>query len=89
MQKREKMENKAWTNLKTLRDEVKLRGHLFNMETKEKWDELELKFENLNLKIENTAKTIGELSYEFWDGEKMIMDDIKSGLLKIKNNFKF
>ena len=83
------MENKAWTNLKTLRDEVKLRGHLFNMETKEKWDELELKFENLNLKIENTAKTIGELSYEFWDGEKMIMDDIKSGLLKIKNNFKF
>ena len=42
------MKKDTWKELKTQRDELRIQVHLFNMETKEKWNELDKKFQKLN-----------------------------------------
>ncbi|MGI9371474.1 MAG: hypothetical protein ACR2OJ_03185 [Hyphomicrobiales bacterium] len=65
--------------LKTTRDEIKLKIHLGSKELQEEWDELEKKYDDAvdNMKLDQTAEDIGAA------GELMI-DELKKGFERIK-----
>lgn len=82
------MKNENWMNLKTLRDELKLQGHLFNMEVKDQWDNLEKKFSRMNQKLDNTMEVTGEVNKEIWETNKLMIEELKEGYQRIKKSLK-
>ncbi len=65
--------------LKTTRDEIKLKIHLGSKELQEEWDELEKKYDDAvdEMKLGQTAEDVGAA------GELMI-DELKKGFARIK-----
>ena len=69
-----KSQNPIINELKAIRDEVKVQAHLFSMDTKQKYEELEKRFTPFERKIENYVEKFGKLNEEFWTGN---LDEIK------------
>ena len=82
------MENNTWENIKTQRDELKVKAHLFSMETKDTWDALDKKFQKVNSKLKRASGAVGETREEVWEGHKLIMEELKEGYHKIKDSFR-
>jgi len=70
--------SKTLDELKTLRDEIKVKVHLATMEAKSEWEQLEPKLASLEAKIEQ-------------DGQKAVaaandlIDDLASAFRKLKD----
>jgi hypothetical protein len=50
----------ALDELKRIRDEIRVKLHLANMEVKDRWNDLEPKLENLEKDIEGAGETVVE-----------------------------
>lgn len=82
------MEQKQNNNsdINQMRDELKLKAHLFKMETRDLWDDLEQKWEKLTQEsgvargaVEKTAKNVGAAT-------SLLVDELKEGYERIKRS---
>lgn len=74
------MSNPIIEELKTLRDEIKVQLHLLSMDSKDKFDELEVK-------VEDMLKEFGEFNEELWAGNKEEINSLVEEYKKIKKDF--
>lgn len=72
--------------LKTLRDEVKVQAHLFTMEVKDQWEELEKKFQPLESKLLEVIEDFGKFNEEFWVGDKETVESLIKDYKKMKEH---
>lgn len=82
------MTSKTLSELKTLRDELKVQSHLFSLETKQRWDSLEEKFSKFNSRFDRALETTKEVNDELKAGHKMMIAELKEGYSKIKRALK-
>ena len=82
-----KPKNPIYEQLIVLRDEVKVQGHLFEMELKDKYEDLEKRFHDLSNKIESSAQKVGQANEEFWLGYHEDLDKLKKEYQDLKENF--
>lgn len=82
-----KPKNPIYEQLIVLRDEVKVQGHLFEMELKDKYENLEKRFHDLSSKIESSAQKVGQANEEFWLGYHEDLDKLKKEYQDLKENF--
>jgi hypothetical protein len=70
--------------LKQLRDEVKVQAHLFEMELKDKWEELEKNWPKFEAKLDDYLQQFGEFNEDFWVGNKQEVDQFMDDYKKLK-----
>ena len=72
--------------LKQTRDELRVRAHLFKAEVKERWDELELKWEHLGNEVSPTVKATKMALSNINEANKLVLSEIKEGYQKIRKS---
>ena len=78
------MSNPVIEELKTLRDEVRVQAHLFSMELKEKFNNVEKKLAQLEDKAETKIEAFGEKNEHFWVGNKEEVNSLLEEYKRIK-----
>ncbi len=72
--------------VKTLRDELKVKSHLFKMETKDKWSDLEDQYKDVVAKVDRAKATAGNVGEDVIKANKFAFKKIKEGYNQIKND---
>jgi|GEM_PF-3687350 len=74
--------------LRLIRNKVRVRSHLFKMETKEKFRELEIEYSELKNRFERAKSTSGNVGEDIWEANRDVIESIKSGYEELKNDLK-
>lgn len=74
--------------IKQLRDELRLQSHLFSMEAKDEWNELEDKWSKFSKDMEPTRVAMNESSADVGAATKLLMEEMEEGYYKIKKSLK-
>jgi chromosome segregation ATPase len=73
--------------LKQQRDELALKAHLGTMESKEEWDKLSRKFDQLSDDFEPAKTAAEESAGEVWESMKLVAEELKNGFERIRKSF--
>ena len=65
------------------RDKLRVRVHLAKMEASDEWEELEDKFEKLQLKAKAVGKATADSAEDVGSAVKLLGEEIKDGLKNI------
>jgi hypothetical protein len=76
--------NEFLENLKTQRDELKLKMHLAAADAKDEWNELEGKWEHFEAKARQAGEQAADASKDVWDAAKTLGAEIKQGYDRIR-----
>jgi hypothetical protein len=80
--------NQLILRLKTQRDELRVKSHLFKLDLQEEWAATEKKWEQLNQKL-NRAETEGaEAGREIGAAMKLLGEEIKAGYERVSKQLK-
>lgn len=74
--------------LKTKRDELKLKAHLFKSDVKDEWNELEDRWNHLEAKMKGAEKAAHESGQDVETAFSMLIDELKDGYTKVKHRLK-
>lgn len=74
---------KLFDELKHQRDEIQLQLHLANMEVKEEWEKVELKWPEFERQLQEMADDTKETSQEIIHASKIIGDEISTAYKRI------
>lgn len=80
------MANQDTEQLQKLRDELKLQAHLFSMEVKDEWHELEQKWDKVNQELQPLEQATSTSLNEISAAAKLLMEEIKNGYERIKSS---
>jgi len=78
---------KMFRELKQKRDELAVQVHLAKLEAGDEWQEIEKKFERLELKMKELSHATAESSKDIGITAKQIGKDIRDGFKKIVKHF--
>lgn len=73
-----------FTQLKTLRDKLKLKSHLFEMELKEDWHSLEKKVHELESHLIQRARQLGVAEEHYYVGSDDEIKDLVDAMNTLK-----
>jgi hypothetical protein len=79
-------EEQILNKIDEVRDLIKLKSHLMKLEMKENFEKLENQYGPIEDKIKRAKKTAEQTSEEFILANKMVLETIKNGYEKIKND---
>ena len=71
-------------NLKTQRDELKVRMHLAAADAKDEWDKLEGKWDQFEAKAKQVGGQASDVSKDVWAAAKDLGAEIKEGYERIR-----
>jgi uncharacterized protein YjbJ (UPF0337 family) len=71
-------------NLKTQRDELKVRMHLAAADAKDEWDKLEGKWNHFEAKAKQVGDQASDVSKDVWAAAKDLGAEIKEGYERIR-----
>ncbi len=71
-------------SLKQQRDEIKLQIHLAEAEARDEFPVMEQKLDELKHKADTIRAEAGEVSDEVFEAVKLVADEIKSGIERIR-----
>lgn len=77
--------NELWEQLKTQRDELKVRMHLGKAELQDEWKEMEDKWESAQDKFEEFIEDTGEAAKDVQGVAKIIGEEISAAYARIKD----
>ena len=77
---------KVLKELKTDRDNLKVKLHLLNMDAKEEWNELENKYENFKAKASIVAEATEDSTGEVVEALKLVGEELHEGYKRIKRS---
>lgn len=80
---RERIEQEV-EELRTTRDELRVRLHLGKLEAKELWEELEKDWEHTEGKIKNLADAGQEVAEDVGEAAQVVVDQLKEGYAKLR-----
>lgn len=72
--------------LQNERDQIKLQAHLLAMDTKEEWNELEQKYEQLKTKTSTLAEVTEDSAVEVAEAIKLVGEELREGYKRIRNS---
>ena len=72
--------------LKTERDEIKVKLHLLSMETKEEWDELEKKYEQFKAKASTVTEVAEDSAGDIAEALKLVGEELGEAYKRIKKS---
>jgi hypothetical protein len=73
-------------DLKTQRDEIKVRAHLLRMEAAEEWQAVEKKYEHLRGKLKKASEEAGASSEGVKAAVELLATEIKASFRRIKKS---
>mgnify|MGYP003573379249 CR=1 FL=1 len=76
--------NEFVENLKTQRDELKVRMHLAAADAKDEWDKLEGKWDHFEAKAKQVGEQASGASKDIWAAAKDLGNEIKEGYDRIR-----
>lgn len=71
-------------DLKTQRDELRVRLHLARAEAREEFEKLEKRWEHLRAKLAVLGKEAGEASKDVREAARLVLDEIRDGYHRVK-----
>ncbi len=74
------------STLKQQRDELALKVHLGSMESKEEWDKVSKKFDQLADNLEPAKTAAEESAGEVWESLKLVAEEVKNGFERIRKS---
>jgi len=74
-------------NLKTQRDELKVKMHLAATEAKDEWEVLEKKWGSFESKSKQVGGEAAEASKDIWEATKALGAEIREGYARIRKQF--
>lgn len=74
--------------VKSMRDELRLKSHLLKMDAKDKWNELEGQYSKVVGKVEKATGTLGSMTDDVWDANKLAFKKLKEGYEQLKSDLK-
>lgn len=80
--------NQLILRLKTQRDELRVKSHLFKLELQDEWAATEKKWEQLNQKLQRAEKEGAEASREIGTAAKLLGEEIKAGYARVSKQLK-
>lgn len=75
-----------WTELKTMRDELKLQAHLFGQELSDTWEEFELRFKKLEQRLIKAGEKLGKAEESFLVGDEEEIQELIAHLRDIQDS---
>jgi chromosome segregation ATPase len=79
--------NEMISDLKQVRDELKVQLHLAKADVKDDWDEVEGNLEKLEAKAKNIGDAAKEASGDVGEAAKLLAQEVKNGFDKIRSRF--
>ncbi|MCG6975407.1 MAG: hypothetical protein LJE56_03240 [Acidiferrobacterales bacterium] len=76
--------NEFVENLKTQRDELRVKMHLAAADAKDQWEQLEGKWGHFEAKAKQVGEQAGEASKDVWAAAKDLGTEIKEGYDRIR-----
>ena len=76
--------NEFVENLKTQRDELRVKMHLAAADAKDQWEELEGKWEHFEAKAKQVSDQAAEASKDVWAAARDLGAEIKQGYDRIR-----
>ncbi len=80
--------NQLVLRLKTQRDELRVKSHLFKLDVQDDWAALEKKWEQLNQKLLRAEKEGSAASREIGAAMKLLGEEIKAGYERVSKQLK-
>jgi len=77
--------NEEFENLRTLRDELKVRIHLGKAEARDKWDELEKDWQHVEGKIKVLGDETRESAKEVGEATEMLVSELKDAYRRLRD----
>jgi uncharacterized protein with HEPN domain len=77
---------KIFKELEEERGRLQVQLHLFSMDAKEDWDELEKKFEKYKAKASVVAEVAEDSAGEVGEALKLVAEELREGYKKIKDS---
>ena len=77
--------NTLWEQLKTQRDEIRLKAHLATAELKDEWEELEEKWKYAEVKLNKPRHEAKDSAADLKASTKIVLDEISSAYDRIKD----
>ncbi len=74
--------------LQTLRDELKIKAHLFKMETKAEWQDLEEKWTKVSAELKPAQAAAKETLAEVGTASELLISEIAKGYYRIRDSIK-
>lgn len=72
-------------DIKTTRDELKLKAHLFEMEMQDEWAALEKKWDGLDLNLDDAGAAAKEAAGNVGAAAGLLIEELGKGYKKIKD----
>ena len=77
---------KIFKELRTERGNIEVQLHLLNMDAKEEWDELEIKYEKFKIKASTVANITADSAGEVAEAFKLVGDELREGYKRIRDS---
>ena len=77
--------NTLWEQLKTQRDEIRLKAHLATAELKDEWEEIEEKWKYAEVKLNKLRHEAKDSAADLKASTKIVLDEISSAYDRIKD----
>ena len=69
--------------LEQMRDQIKLKVHLASMETRDEWEKVDARYQELKQSLKPVKDAASESSSDVVDALKLTAEEVKGGLEKI------
>ena len=76
---------KGQEQVQKMRDDLRLKSHLFNMEIKDLWEEVEKKGQKFSNETGQAKAAVEDASKDVGAASELLLDEIRDGYEKIKN----
>lgn len=76
------------SDLRTLRDELKIKAHLFKMDTQAEWQDLEEKWAKMGAELKPTQEAAKEALAGVGTASELLISEIAKGYNRIKDSIK-
>ena len=76
---------KKFQNLEQTRDEIKLQAHLFAAEAKQKWENLEEKWEQALSEVRPAVQAAGTAASNLGEAQSLLIEELVKGYRDIKS----
>ncbi len=74
------------SELRTLRDELKIKAHLFKMDTQTEWEDLEKKWAKISAEMKPTQSAAKEALAEVGTASELLISEIAKGYYRIRDS---
>ena len=71
-------------DLRTLRDELRVKAHLGRLEAEDAWHDLEARWEDLEAKAAQLRRETGDSLADIQSAAKLLASELKEGYVEIK-----